>query len=165
MKKESYEKLLKAVRSVKNGAKILYICGKCITVSVAACYAAALAKRVMERQYAAFWLLVSVPAASFLLVSIFRSLYNAKRPYEVYGFTPLIPKDTVGKSFPSRHVFSDFVIGAAVFFYEPAMAAYLFAAGTLLAVIRVVTGVHFPRDVLAGAFFGAVCGLSVGLFL
>ena len=36
--------------------------------------------------------------------------------------------------------------------------------GVLLAVVRVVGGVHFPRDVLCGAAIGILCG-AVGFFL
>ena len=66
-----------------------------------------------------WFLCVLIPAVSFVLVSLFRRWYSAGRPYELLDITLLIPKDTVGKSFPSRHVFSVFIIGMTFFYVNP----------------------------------------------
>ena len=101
-----------------------------------------------------------VPGISFVLVSIFRSRLNAPRPYEMPGAKPpIIKKDALGKSFPSRHVFSIFVIAVTVFWVWPLPGVLTAAAGALLAWCRVAGGVHFPRDVIAGALIGIGCGL------
>ncbi len=107
---------------------------------------------------------IVVPAASFFLVSAFRRIYNAPRPYEVLDIEPLIIKDTKGKSFPSRHVFSTFVIAVCWFAASALVGVVLLVLGTAMAVVRVVGGVHFPRDVIAGATIGIVCGLLVFLW-
>lgn len=102
-----------------------------------------------------------IPLVSFLLLSIIRKSINAKRPYEVFEISPIIPKSTKGKSFPSRHVFSIFVIGTT-FLYAcpiPALGIVILVSGVLLAVLRVVSGVHFPRDVIAGSLFGIACAI------
>ena len=101
-----------------------------------------------------------VPGVSFVLVSIFRALYNAPRPYEMPGARPpLIKKDSPGKSFPSRHIFSIFIIAVTFFQVWPAAGAAIGAAGALLAYCRVRGGVHFPKDVIAGAAAGIGCGI------
>lgn len=94
---------------------------------------------------------VVVPAVSFVAVSAFRRAVNAPRPYEVLGIAPLISKNTCGKSFPSRHTFSFFTIAAAWWLFAPAIGCALMVAGVALGVVRVLGGVHFPRDVAAGA--------------
>lgn len=109
-----------------------------------------------------------VPGISFVLLSAVRALLNRPRPYEVYDFTPLIHKKTKGKSFPSRHLFSIYMISTVYlvlafqipeFSYIPGVV--LFILGDLLGVIRMVTGVHFPKDVIVGAFVGIACGMLV----
>lgn len=104
---------------------------------------------------------VLVPGVSFALLSLVRARINAPRPYEVLDIEPLIHKDTRGKSFPSRHVFSIFVIAMAWLAFVPPVGAVLLVLSVLMAVLRVVGGVHWPRDVVAGA----LCGMAAGAIL
>lgn len=107
---------------------------------------------------------IVVPALSFVLVSVFRTVFDAPRPYESLDIEPLIRKDTKGKSFPSRHVFSTFVIALCWFSVSAPLGAALAVLGAAMAVVRVIGGVHFPRDVIAGALIGIACGLLVFLW-
>ena len=107
-----------------------------------------------------------VPGISFVLVTVLRKAINAPRPYEVFEAAPVIPKDTRGNSFPSRHAFSIFVIAMTFCACCPLawVGPVMLVAGVLLAFIRVVSGVHFPRDVVAGALLGVLAGF-VGLWI
>ena len=107
---------------------------------------------------------VITPGVAFVALTLLRKWCNAPRPYEVLDITPLILKDTRGNSFPSRHVFSVFVIDMAFWWIFPPLGGVFLAVGVLIALIRVIGGVHFPRDVLAGAIMGAACG-AVGFWL
>lgn len=111
-----------------------------------------------------FWRVLLAPMISFILVSIFRTYLNAPRPYEVADTDPIIKKDTKGKSFPSRHVFSVFVIATTLFYISKPLGIFLMVIGFILAILRVVGGVHFPRDVIAGALIGILSGF-LGFYL
>lgn len=102
--------------------------------------------------------LVGVTAVGFVAVSFFRRRFNAPRPYECCAIAPLIARDGAGKSFPSRHTFSAFAIAASWFVTSAPVAAVLLVAAGVLAVCRVLGGVHFPRDVVAGALIGSATG-------
>ena len=102
--------------------------------------------------------LVGVTAVGFAAVSFFRRRFNAPRPYECCSIAPLIARDGAGKSFPSRHTFSAFAIAASWFAASVPVAVVLLVAAGVLAVCRVLGGVHFPRDVVAGAFIGSATG-------
>ncbi|KIR02773.1 Phosphatidylglycerophosphatase B [Lachnospiraceae bacterium TWA4] len=100
--------------------------------------------------------LLAITAIPWILFSIVRGMINAPRPYEVYDVVPLIDRKSGGNSFPSRHVFSIFVI-ATVYFYEfTFIGVLLYVLGVLLAIVRVLTAVHFPKDVIIGAILGIV---------
>lgn len=101
---------------------------------------------------------VLVPGISFLAVTLFRKVKNAPRPYEKFDIPPVLKKDTSGQSFPSRHVFSIFIIAATIFQVYRGIGIVLFVCGAVLALIRVIGGVHEPRDVIAGALIGLFCG-------
>lgn len=101
-----------------------------------------------------------VPGISFVLVSIFRKLFNAPRPYELNpNLEPIIKKDSKGRSFPSRHIFSIFIISVSAFQLWPAVGILIGIAGICLAYCRVKGGVHFTRDVVAGAVIGILLGV------
>ena len=102
--------------------------------------------------------LVGVTAVGFVAVSFFRRRFNAPRPYECCAIAPLIARDGAGKSFPSRHTFSAFAIAASWFAASVPVAVVLLVAAGALAVCRVLGGVHFPRDVVAGALIGSATG-------
>ena len=51
-----------------------------------------------------------IPLATLIIISIIRAVINAKRPYEVYEYDPPVGDKTKGKSFPSRHTVSAFII-------------------------------------------------------
>lgn len=107
---------------------------------------------------------ILVPAVSFVLVTVFRKMLNAPRPYEKFDIPPVIEKDTKGKSFPSRHVFSVFIIAVTIFTSYPALGILVGLIGVAMAVIRVLGGVHEIRDVVAGTLIGLVCGI-VGFYI
>lgn len=105
-----------------------------------------------------FWRAAGVPAAAFVLGSAARAALDFPRPYEVYGLPPLVDKSTKGRSFPSRHLFSAAVIAAACGWVSRPLGVLIALVTALLAPERVLAGVHFPRDVLAGIALGAAFG-------
>ena len=104
------------------------------------------------------WACVSDPWRLVPLVGVTAVRFNAPRPYECCAIAPLIARDGAGKSFPSRHTFSAFAIAASWFAASVPVAVVLLVAAGVLAVCRVLGGVHFPRDVVAGAFIGSATG-------
>lgn len=108
---------------------------------------------------------ILIPAVSFIVVSLFRKFISSPRPYEVYDFTPALKKDTVGCSFPSRHVFSIFMIAMTYFQLSIIMGIIVVIMGIFLAIIRVVGGAHFIKDVIAGMLIAVISGLLCYNFL
>lgn len=102
-----------------------------------------------------------IPGISFLLVSLVRKLINQERPYEKWNITPLIAKDTVGQSMPSRHVFSATMISMCFLSYNVCLGSVLLLLSVILAVCRVLAGVHYPKDVLVGMLLGLLAGFAL----
>lgn len=134
--------------------------------SVAAVYLlyAGLAVLMMLRGNSLLWPLLVVPAVVFVLGTALRRAINRPRPYETLGFAPLFPKDTKGQSLPSRHCFSAACIAVAAIPVSPAAAAVLAGLAVVIALTRVLCGVHYISDVLVGLVFGAAAS-RLGLIL
>ncbi|VTS69718.1 phosphatase PAP2 family protein [Streptococcus australis] len=105
-----------------------------------------------------------VPATGFVILSLFRKKINHSRPYETWNISPLLDKDSSGQSMPSRHVFSATIISMACIHASlpVGLACLLFSA--LLGLVRVLGGVHYPKDVLVGYACGLVWGFLFFLF-
>lgn len=101
-----------------------------------------------------------VPFISLLILTAVRAKLNLPRPYEQFDITPLYNKKSSGKSFPSRHTFSVFIISFTLYFYvHPIVFGVLLALSIMLAVLRVLIGVHLVRDVMAGFLFAVISAL------
>ena len=102
---------------------------------------------------------IAVPLFMFITLSEARYLINKERPYEKYDITPIFPKDTKGKSFPSRHTASAAVIAVTFFYISLPLGVTFLIISALIAASRVIGGVHFPRDVIAGIVYALLCGV------
>ena len=162
MTKETYLKMTESFRGNPKRQKAIILIDSILTKIAYIAYPVLLAALYLQKD-TGLARAVLVPGISFVVISVFRYLYCAPRPYEVFDLPPVIPKDTRGKSFPSRHVFSIFIIGMTFFWKMPLAGVLIGAAGIFMSVVRVLGGVHFPKDVIAGAALGILSGL-VGFY-
>lgn len=156
MKKETYQKIYDRFYAT-NLAKCLKYINSLITLCTYISYPVYL-MHVYRYHFHHFIPGILIPGISFLALSIFRHIVNRPRPYEKWKIPPLIPRDKQGHSFPSRHIFSIFIIAVLWYIYYPVAGIFLLLAGFILAFIRVFTGIHYLSDVLAGALIGILCG-------
>lgn len=101
---------------------------------------------------------VLIPAVMLVIVSVARLLINRPRPYERFGFKPLLEKDKKGESMPSRHIFSVFMIAMTFLYVCPPLSVPLFIIGVVMGIIRIIGGVHYPSDIIVGALTGILSG-------
>ena len=105
-----------------------------------------------------------IPASGFVILSFLRKKINAPRPYEVWEIVPLLDRDSPGQSMPSRHVFSATIISMACLHASLAVGVILLLLSAILGLVRVLGGVHYPKDVLVGYACGLVWGVIFFLF-
>ena len=105
-----------------------------------------------------------IPASGFVILSFLRKKINAPRPYEVWEIVPLLDRDSPGQSMPSRHVFSATIISMACLHASLTMGMICLTLSAFLGLVRVLGGVHFPKDVLVGYICGLVWGVLFFLF-
>ena len=105
-----------------------------------------------------------IPASGFVILSFLRKKINTPRPYEEWDIKPLLDRDSPGQSMPSRHVFSATIISMACLHASLTMGMICLTLSAFLGLVRVLGGVHFPKDVVVGYICGLVWGVIFFLF-
>lgn len=140
--------------------QLINILDRVLVVAVAGIYAVSIVLLLASGDFMRALRVVLVPAAVFALVSYLRERLDTPRPYELYDIDPIIAKDTRGKSMPSRHVASAVIIAFALAWVHLDWGVIGAVASVVVAFTRIVGGVHFPRDVAAGAGISIACGIA-----
>lgn len=98
------------------------------------------------------------PLTVFAIVTFFRKIFNRPRPYEKFATTSVFGKNKKGESMPSRHTACAFIIAIAFMYVSiPLGIAYLIISA-LIMISRVLAGVHFISDVIAGMAISLLYG-------
>ncbi|HYA98083.1 MAG TPA: phosphatase PAP2 family protein [Methylomirabilota bacterium] len=98
--------------------------------------------------------------ASIVLFMRLKRLSRRQRPcaLEPHCWSRVLPPDQF--SFPSGHTMTAFSIAVAVSAFYPHLEVALFFVACSIAISRIVLGMHFLSDVLAGALLGAGLGCT-----
>ena len=78
------------------------------------------------------------------------------RPFEVHQDIFLTGKPLDKFSFPSGHTLHAVVFGLVAINYYPALSFIIMPFVSMVALSRVVLGLHYPSDVIAGALIGSL---------
>ena len=104
---------------------------------------------------------ILIPLFSIVAITLLRKVLARPRPYEEYPIDQILEKETQHNAMPSRQVFSASIIAMMCFSVSPILACILLVLAAIEGYIRVVGGVHYPRDVIVGYFLGVFFGLFI----
>lgn len=115
---------------------------------------------------------ILVVLMAFQLASIIHTLYPEPRPQLTNVPVNVLITLANTKAFPSEHTMIAFLLAGLVWCYPSGVAgkqkrlgiAY-FSGATIIGLSRIVAGVHWPGDVLAGMVIGLVFGYLGNLLL
>ncbi|MGH9723351.1 MAG: phosphatase PAP2 family protein [Bryobacteraceae bacterium] len=99
-------------------------------------------------------------AVSIALFQLLKRLAGRKRPCQVqpHCWATLLPPDQF--SFPSGHSMTAFAVTVPLALYFPALLPALLFCALSVAASRVLLGMHFVSDVVAGCVLGALIGYA-----
>lgn len=105
-----------------------------------------------EKLRALFLTFVSSAIARFGITELIRFFYNRPRPFVVLPVHQLLTENSW--SFPSGHATFFFAMATAIYFYNKKWGIGFFIAAIFMTIGRVIAGVHYPSDIIGGAFIG-----------
>lgn len=108
-----------------------------------------------------FTILLSDQTSSFVI----KPLVGRIRPCNALADVRLLVSCPGSFSFPSSHAVNIFATATLFSYFYQRYCYFFYGFASLIAYSRVYVGVHYPFDVIAGAFWGMCCGLIVaGIF-
>jgi undecaprenyl-diphosphatase len=112
------------------------------------------------QRYAAVGAAGSAAVMGILVFKALKKLSQRQRPcqYEPHCWSNVLPPDRF--SFPSGHTMTAFSIALVVSYFYPSLEGPLFFLALSIAMSRIVLGMHFLSDVLAGAVLGVALGCA-----
>ena len=95
---------------------------------------------------------ISMLVSRYGVTELIRFLHPRPRPFISYQVHQLIVEH--GNSFPSGHASFFFALSAAVFCWNKRLGICFFVVSILMGIARVMAGVHYPSDIIAGMVVG-----------
>lgn len=99
-----------------------------------------------------------------VVVSALKNIWVFPRPFAQENVRLLIAHHA-DSAFPSKHSSAAFAIAFGIFLRKKRTGMIFLALASLVAVSRVVAGVHYPLDVLTGAVLGIIISSAAHRFL
>jgi undecaprenyl-diphosphatase len=106
-------------------------------------------------------LAVAASGIALTIAAVLARVVNRPRPFVVHPQIHAFLAHAPDPGFPSDHATAAFAIAAVLLVRLGRPALFVLLAAAALAVSRVLVGVHYPADVLAGALLGSAAAALV----
>jgi undecaprenyl-diphosphatase len=96
-------------------------------------------------------------AGAWVFAYIIKNIFMIPRPFVTFNLIPLFME--TGFSFPSSHVVVISALSVLVWNKNRKLGIIFFVFTLLIGLSRIIIGVHYPVDTIAGLCFGVLAGL------
>jgi len=112
---------------------------------------------IISRDYIYAIITAGAGGAAWVFAYIMKAIILVPRPFVTLHLTPLYMETS--SSFPSSHVILTMTLTILVWKLNRKLGIVFLIFTILTAFSRMIIGVHYPTDLLAGACFGLIFGL------
>ena len=104
------------------------------------------------------FVIFAVALFAWIISKIIRVFYFSPRPFEVLDNVNLLFEHGTGDSLPSGHATFYSALATSFYFYHKYLAIIYIAGALLIGTSRIIAGIHWPLDILAGYALGGAIG-------
>ncbi|HLP44094.1 MAG TPA: phosphatase PAP2 family protein [Candidatus Nanoarchaeia archaeon] len=101
-------------------------------------------------------LAVSIIISRYAIVEGFRTFWHRPRPFVELNLFEIVSESS--HSFPSAHASIFSAISTVIFFHNRKMGIAFFCTTVVIGLGRILAGVHYPSDIVAGLIVGVISG-------
>lgn len=98
---------------------------------------------------------------AWMIALLIKHFFPTVRPYLLKGISPELLIVPTSSSFPSEHTIIAFALSVTVFLHDRKIGRYFLISALLIGVSRVMAHVHYPTDILGGAFLGTIVAVII----
>ncbi|MEK7614266.1 MAG: phosphatase PAP2 family protein [Patescibacteria group bacterium] len=110
-------------------------------------------------------MMLAVAGLAWTVGHFLKDIFNTARPFvSLSDAIQLIPHEADG-AFPSGHATFYSALAMMMWFYHKRIALGLGLVALIVGVSRVITGVHWPVDILGGFMLGVVIAMGTYFFI
>lgn len=91
---------------------------------------------------------------AWVLAHLIKSIFETPRPFLLLKDVNLLLDYGGFDSFPSGHAMFFAALATSLFFYHKKFGIFFGIGAVLIGIARVIAGIHFPMDILAGYILG-----------
>jgi undecaprenyl-diphosphatase len=98
---------------------------------------------------------------AWTIAALIKHFFPTIRPFVLNGGeTDVILRPTDG-AFPSEHTVLAFAVAVTVFMHDKKVGWWFLVSALIVGVARIVANVHYPVDIIGGAFLGTIVAVII----
>ncbi|MBF0443778.1 MAG: phosphatase PAP2 family protein [Oligoflexales bacterium] len=130
------------------------------------CLVVILARKRWELLKLFFIIAIAIMISDFLSYNVLKPYFNRLRPCKELSYVRTLIEVGCGgwQGFPSNHAVNSMIVATFCMIYGSALVGgIVFFLALLVGFSRIYLGVHYPLDVVAGFFIGAISAVFINL--
>lgn len=98
---------------------------------------------------------------SYIIAALIKHFFPTVRPYILNHQATDVFVTPDGGAFPSEHTIVTFALSVTIFLHDRRVGWWFLAGSLLVGIARVLANVHYPIDIVGGAFLGTIVAVIV----
>lgn len=96
-----------------------------------------------------------------VISSLIKHFFPTLRPYVINGLDTDVFMLPLDSAFPSAHTTIAFALSTTIFMHDRKVGWFFLVGALTVGIARVLANVHYPVDILGGAFLGTIVAVIV----
>jgi undecaprenyl-diphosphatase len=98
---------------------------------------------------------------AFIVAALIKHFFPTLRPFMTNGREIEVLFRPTDGAFPSEHTVIAFALAVTVFLHDRGVGWFFLVGALLVGIARVLANVHYPIDIIGGAFLGTIVAVIV----